>query len=199
MSEIGRLLRAGIDGCVVGCWVDQVTVPRFGGLVRIEIENEYEIYGMIHDIHVDDDGLVRQLLSAQSVSTAVIEDNRRNRNVPVEISVLFLGYQEGMGFYQMLPPRPPLSLDTIHPCAEAEIRRFLGLGFGYFRHLLRKRDLPVGEMLAAHLQQAGEVMGSHWLHEATQELIMLLRDDYERLIELMGALKSANLNYEGEE
>ena len=60
--EIGRLLRASIAGFVVGCRVNQLTAPSFGALVRVPLEANYQIYGLIYDIHIDDDGLVRQLV-----------------------------------------------------------------------------------------------------------------------------------------
>lgn len=196
MTEIGRLLRSGIQGCVVGTWVDQVKVPQFGGMVKIVVEPDYSIFGLIHDIHVDDDGLVRQLLSAQNVQMEVIEDNRRNRNVPVEISVLFLGYEEGGELFHLLPPRPPLSLDEIHPCTDGEINDFTDQGFGYFRHVLRDTEIPSGELLASHLKDVSRVKSTTWLNEASQELIVQLRDDYPRLMALMGALRDAKLQFE---
>ncbi|HLF90293.1 MAG TPA: hypothetical protein VI451_15200, partial [Anaerolineales bacterium] len=58
--EIGRLLRAGTSGFVVGCRVSQLDAPSFGGLVRVPLGRGYQIYGLIYDIHIDDDGLVRQ-------------------------------------------------------------------------------------------------------------------------------------------
>ena len=48
----------------------------------------YQVFGLIYDIHIDDDGLVRQLVTAEGVSDEIILDNRQNRNVPVEVSVI---------------------------------------------------------------------------------------------------------------
>ena len=56
-------------------------------------QGDYQVYGLIHDIHIDDDGLVRQLVTAEGVEEAVIADNRMNRNVPLEMSVLSVGYR----------------------------------------------------------------------------------------------------------
>ncbi len=194
--EIGKLLRASITGCVVGCAVTQLETPQFGGMVRIPLERGYQVYGLIYDIHIDDDGLVRQLVTAGlPVSQEIIADNRLNRNVPVEISVLFSGYEQDECVYHLLPPRPPLTLDAIYPCAAAEMARFTCAGrgrFGYFRHILRAADLPVGELLAAHLKQAGDANRAlgfpEWLSQATQELIILLRDDYPTLMSVLGAI-----------
>jgi hypothetical protein len=116
-----------------------------------------------------------------------------NRNVPLEMSVLSVGYRLSGQIYHLLPPRPPLSLDVILLCDPDELRRFTSAGrFGYFRHVLRFQDLPVGEVLAAHVQQAGRVHAAAgdaaWASRATQELITLLRDDYPTLMQVLGAL-----------
>lgn len=194
--EIGRLLRAGTAGFVVGCRVNQLDSPSFGALVQVPLENGYGIYGLIYDIHIDDDGLVRQLVTADGVDENIIADNRVNRNVPIEMSVLAVGYCQQGRIYHLLPPRPPLSLDVIYLCEQEELIRFTRQGrFGYFRHILRASDLPVGELLAAHLQQAQVAhvaAGNHaWSGDATRELITLLRDDYPTLMGVLSALGDA--------
>jgi len=192
--EIGRLLRAGTTGFVVGCRVSQLETPTLGALVSVPQDGGYEIFGLVHDIHIDDDGLVRQLVTAEGVHDSIIADNRINRNVPLEISVLAVGYRQAGEIFHLLPPRPPLSLDQIFLCGEEEIRQFTSAGrFGYFRHVLRAKDLPVGELLAAHIlqaQQAHQQAGkNNWTEAATQELIILLRDDYPTLMAVLSALR----------
>ena len=194
--EIGRLLRAGTTGFVVGCRVSQLDSPSFGALIRVPVEDNYQIYGLIHDIHIDDDGLVRQLVTAEGIDEAVIADNRVNRNVPIEMSVLAVGYQLDGRIFHLLPPRPALSLDTIYLCNEDELRSFTLTGrFGYFRHILRATDLPVGDLLAAHINQvqAAQVKNGNenWGVKATQELIVLLRDDYPTLMSVISTLGDA--------
>jgi hypothetical protein len=194
--QIGRLLRASTSGFVVGCRVTQIDSPSFGALVRVPLEDSYAIYGLIYDMHIDDDGLVRQLVTAEGVEPSVIADNRLNRNVPLEMSVLAVGYEQAGRLYHLLPPRPPLSLDEIYLCGSRELCRFTGSGrFGYFRHLLRNQDLPLSELLAAHLQQAQQAHAQagnpDWIHAATQELIVMLRDDYPTLMSVLGALADA--------
>jgi hypothetical protein len=194
--EIGRLLRAGTGGFVVGCRVSQLESPSFGALVRVPLENGYQIYGLIYDIRIDDDGLVRQLVTAEAMDENVIADNRINRNVPVEMSVLSVGYCLDQQILHLLPPRPPLSLDVIYLCEPDEICQFSPPGkFGYFRHVLRSKDIPTGELLAAHLRQANQAHlaagNPAWGKQATQELIVLLRDDYPTLMDVLGALQDA--------
>ena len=192
--EIGRLLRSGTTGFVVGCKVQQISAPSFGAMVRVPLEEGYQVYGLIYDIHIDDDGLVRQLITAENISEEVLRDNRENRTVPVEIGVQVLGYEEGGRIAHLLPPRPPLSLDVIYLCTAEEVVRFTGAGrLGYLRHILRDPKLPTDELLAAHLKQARsahEAAGDQdWFGEAVQEVIALLTDDRQRL---MGVLAAAS-------
>jgi hypothetical protein len=195
--EIGRLLRAGTTGFVAGCRVSQFTVPAFGELVRAPLGDSYQVYGLIHDIHIDDDGLVRQLVTSDNVSDEVLKDNRERRIVPVEMAVLAIGFEQDGKIYHLLPPRPPLSLDVIYSCDDADVARFTSAGrFGYFRHILSAKDVPIGEVMAAHLEQAARAHGRNgfeWRERATHELITLLRDDYGALMGVLGALSDLSV------
>ena len=191
--EIGRLLRAGTTGFIAGCRVNQLDAPSFGALVRAPLGNGYQIFGIIYDIHIDDDGLVRQLVTADNVSAEVMRDNRERRIVPVEMSVLAVGYEQDGKIFHLLPPRPPLSLDVIYKCDEKDIARFTER-FGYFRHILNSKDVPVGEVLAAHIQQASAAHKDKvWKEKATHEVITLLRDDYPTLMAVLGALSDVSV------
>lgn len=188
--EIGRLLRAGTTGLVAGCRVTQMDVPSFGALVHAPLGQGYRVFGLIHDIHIDDDGLVRQLVTADHVSAEVMHDNRERRIVPVEISVLSVGYEQDGVVHHLLPPRPPLSLDVIYLCDDPDVVLFTAR-LGYLRHILRSTDLPIGELIAAHLQQTARAHGAAgeaWKQKATREIITLLRDDYPMLMSVLGAL-----------
>ena len=188
--EIGRLLRAGTTGFIAGCRVNQLSVPSFGALVRAPLGDGYQVYGLIHDIHIDDDGLVRQLVTADGVSEEVMKDNRERRIVPVEMSVLTVGYEQDGKIHHLLPPRPPLSLDVIYLCDAKDMEKFTQR-LGYFRHILNGKDVPVGEVAAAHVLQASKAHGKNevvWREKAIQELITLLRDDYPTLMSVLGAL-----------
>jgi len=194
MTEIhvGRLLRSNIRGCVAGCQISQ-DFPQFGEMVFIPLKEQIKIFGLITDIHIDDDGLVRQLAAAGDVPDEVIEDNRFNRNVPVEMNVLFIGHENKGKISHRLPPQPPLSLDSMLTCGSDLTRVFTRAGrFGYLRHILLTDDIPTADLLAAHLAQAGSAhaeVGDHkWQMEAIREVITLLRDDHERLTAVLGAI-----------
>lgn len=202
MIQIGKLLRASSSGCVLGCKTSQDYVPEFGSLVRIPLEDKrgYQLFALVYDIHVDDDELVRQLVTSQEAPPEVIMDNRLNRNVPLELSALFVGYRLADQIYHLLPPRPPLALDAIYACTPEELHHFCASGrFGYFRHILRAGDLPVGELLAVHLKQVDEAARERncpeWATRAAQELITLLRDDYSTLMSVLSALADAGIEF----
>ena len=133
---------------------------------------------------------MRQLVTAGEVRDTVIADSRLNRIVPLEMSVLAVGYEEKGKIFHLLPPRPPLSLDVIYLCTDGELSNFTSAGhFGYFRHILEAKYLPIGEVLAAHILDVKTKTGdSGWVERATQELITLLRDDYPTLMSVLGAL-----------
>lgn len=162
-------------------------------MTLVSLGNNYKIFGLIYDIHIDDDGLVRQLITAQDVPEEYMRDTRENRNVPVEIGVLALGYAQDGIVSHLLPPRPPLSLDEIFLCTPDEIAAFTGAGrMGYLRHILRDQDKPVAELLTAHLRNAREVqeqMGHpEWFDGAVEELITLMKDDYPTLMTVLGVV-----------
>lgn len=194
--QIGRILSAATTEFVVGCRVNQLEAPGFGNLVRVPVIEDLQTYGLIYDMRINDDGLVRQLVTAHGVDEAVINDNRVNRNMPVEMSVLVVGYQHGEQIKHLLPPRPALSLDMITQCSPEEIVAFTSAGrFGYLRHVLRAENAPVGELLAAHIAQAESAHRAagdeSWGQRVAAELITLLRDDYATLMNVLSALGDA--------
>jgi len=196
MNDIsaGRLLRSNTRGCVVGCHVSRPS-PAFGSMIYIPTETG-RIFGLVYDIHIDDDGLVRQLAASGSVPDEVIFDNRTNRNVPVEMSIIFIGYSIDKKISHLLPPRPPLSLDEMYICDAGDLRKFTNAGhFGYFRHIISEQDMPVGELLSAHLQvvNAAQKDGGNpnWINEAIQEIIVLLRNNHELMTNVLGAISDA--------
>jgi hypothetical protein len=134
------------------------------------------------------------LVTADNVSAEVMRDNRERRIVPVEMSVLSVGYEQDGKIHHMLPPRPPLSLDVIYACDEKEIKQFVTSGrFGYFRHILNNKEIPVSEVIAAHINQVREKTNDQkWVDDATHEIITLLRDDYPSLMSVLGALSDVN-------
>ncbi|MBI9050651.1 MAG: hypothetical protein JEZ00_14615 [Anaerolineaceae bacterium] len=200
---IGRILRANATGCMVGCQIDQADIPAIGDMVYIPIPQDERVYGIICNILVDDDGLVRQLVTSEQIAESVIQDNRLNRNVPLEMEVRFIGHTRQQKAMHLLPPRPPFSLDSMIRCSANDMRNFLTAGkYGYFRHLLRDQSPFFEEILSAHLRtvhhSAASLLPINWLNDAINEIIFLLRDDYESLMKVLSALSDADLILQSE-
>ena len=123
---IGWVLRASTIGFTVGCRVLQPNAPQFGDLVKVPLpDDDTNIFGLIYNVQVQDDPAVRQLILAGEMEPEAVLDQRENRLVPIEISVLVIGYQLGNSdIVQGLPPQPPLSLDMLIMCDDAELRAF---------------------------------------------------------------------------
>lgn len=195
-DEIGRILRASTTGFDVGSRVQQLEAPSFGCLVKAQpIDAREAIYGLVYDMHIDDDPLVRRLILAENPRQSVIEDQRNNRLIPIEMSTLTVGYSLNGEIVHGLPPRPPLNLDPVHICTgRDEILAFTDEP-GYLRLVIRAAgtQVPVDQLLVAHIRQVYELRGEDaaWALRTVQEVIELLRSDYELLMPTLETLSEA--------
>jgi len=195
--EIGRVLRASTQGFAVGCRVNQLNAPAFGSLVKAQPADEREaIYGLIYDMHIDDDPLVRRLVLTEPHDETIIKDQRENRMLPVEMSVLAVGYRQNGDIRHSLPPRPPLNLDPVLLCADADEVRQFSDNLGYLRLIERAAEgnhVPVDQLLVAHITSVYHIRegDAAWALGVVQELIELLRSNYDVLIPTMEALSNA--------
>lgn len=186
-GPIGHVLRAGTPGFSAGARVNQIGAPAFGMVVRAQprTDDREAVYGLLYDIHIDDDPLVRQLVLADAVSEETIRDQRYHRIVPLEISVLAIGYRHASGEVRYtLPPRPPLSLDPIYLCGPEETREVTSR-FSYFRLVLNAAHVPGEQLLASTLLIAAETLPEDerypFLVQAGREAASLLGGELTRL------------------
>jgi hypothetical protein len=165
----------------------------FGSLVKVCLADGIEVYGLIYDVRMDDDPFVRQLAaSAEDLRPEYIEDQRRHRQVPIEVSVLVAGFRNGSQIHRRLPPQPPLSLDVMLPCSDDELVEFTS-GLDYLGTVLATPDLPTDELLASHLRYAALARGDDggdFLLRAGRELARLLTMDLLRLEALLRRMRS---------
>ena len=196
MSEItvGRLLRANTRGCVVGCHISQ-SPPPLGAMVYIPLENR-KIFGIVYDIHIDDDGLVRQLAASDTITEEVIQDNRLNRNTPIEMSIIFIGNQFDNAISHLLPSTPPLSLDKMYLCGNEHILDFIRSGkYGYFRYFIAEQNAPIPDLFTAHFHAVYKALPvserEQWKECAITAVIALLQDNHILLANVLGAIGDA--------
>jgi len=187
---VGRVLRSSTASLTLGTKTLAADVPRFGGFVKVAAPDGGDIIGLIYDVVIEDDLFARQLIGAE-VSAEYIADQRQNRQVPIEISVLVVGHAREGKMYQYLPAQPPISLDEMVTCSDAEVMQFTA-DFTYFRTVLNAKDAPADELLAASLRLAATargLQGRDYLVRAGRELSRLLAFDAVRLEGLLRRIK----------
>jgi hypothetical protein len=187
---VGRVMSSSTTHFSIGTKILAADVPRFGGFVKVAAPDGGDIIGLIYNVLIEDDLFARQLIGAE-VSAEYIADQRQNRQVPIEISVLVVGHAREGKMYQYLPAQPPIALDEIVTCHRDEIVQFTA-DFTYFRTVLNAKDAPADELLAASLRLAAAARGSQgreYLVKAGRELSRLLAFDAVRLEGLLRRLK----------
>ncbi len=187
---VGRVLSSSTASFSIGTKTLAADVPRFGGFVKVAAPDGSQIIGLIYDVAMEDDLFARQLIGAD-VGDEYIADQRLNRQVPIEISVLVVGHIRDGKIYQYLPPQPPIALDRIVTCSREEIVRFTG-EFTYFRTVLDAKEARSDELLAASLRASAEArgaMGREFLVRAGRELSRLLAFDAVRLEGLLRRIR----------
>lgn len=190
---IGRVLRSSTVGFAGACRLPEPDVPCFGGYVCAAIQrNTATVVGLVYNVNIDDDLFARQLAVADGLSETYVADQQQNRQVPVEFSVLAVGYQAAEGYVQALPPQPPMTLDPIHMCDDAEIRAFTA-SLDFFRLVLATMEVPSDELLIAALRAAAAARPPaerrDFLIDAGRECARLLSRDLLRLDNLIRRLK----------
>lgn len=190
---IGRLLRASTTGYVFGCSTPEPEAPLFGAFVRAQAQQgRSEVIGLIYNIAIADDPFVKQMAATPDLDEVYIQDQRLNRQVPIEVSVLAIGYRIGSVIHHGLPPQPPVALDRIHLCAAAEVLAFTAR-LDFIRLVLAAADAPADELLAVSLREAAALRPPAdrlpFLRTAGAELARLLSRDLARVDNLLRRLK----------
>jgi hypothetical protein len=177
------VLRANTRSYVFGTRVPKEDVPVFGAFVktRIRLRNA-TVFGLIYNIEVQDDGMTKMLSVADDVAPEDLEW-QRNRRVPVEASVLCVGYEEeGQPIRHALPAQPPITLDDVVSCTREDVQRFTRR-FDFFRLVLDSRDVPCDELLAASVRLAANTHDDPdgFTRDCGRELARMLVTDGTRL------------------
>jgi len=189
---IGRVLRSSIRGFVAGSHIPEPDVPVFGSFVKAEIQRgATELIGLVYDIQIADDPFIRQLVLQEQPDQVAVADQLRNRLVPIEVSVVAVGYRSGDGFFHGLPPQPPIMLNRILICDAAEVRAFT-TRLDFLRLLLDSREVPADELIVSCLRLAAQARPEPerrlFLVEAGRELTRQMGADVVRLEALLSRL-----------
>jgi len=190
---VGRVLRSSTQGFTFGCRVMEPETPAFGAFVKVALDSGVDVIGLIYNVALEDDPLVRQMLMTEDLPPEYILD-QRTRQLPIEVSVLSVGYRQDGRIIQTLPPQPPLTLHKIVGCRDEEIRAFTE-SFRFFRLVIEAKDVSGDALLSAALLQGAAVRGGGptgqaYLIRAGRELVKLLGHDLNRLQGILDRLRS---------
>lgn len=175
--------------------------PPLGALVRVRAGDGMAIYGVVAAAGTD--GLD---VGARPVPRARdgCEDGDIYREHPDLAHVLrtcfrclVVGFREGSRVRHYLPPSAAPIHFSVALCRPAEIEEFTG-AFDYFRMILAAPNLPVEEVLAAHIRRAAaeRCPPSASVEEpyrfsvrAGREVAALLRSDHQRLVTILQRIR----------
>jgi hypothetical protein len=186
-------MRSSTAGFVFGCALPEPDVPHFGDYVMAPAQRgQSDVIGLVYDIIVQDDAFVRPLVAAAGgVPDEYIEDQRANRQVPVEVSVLTIGFRANGSFEQGLPPQPPVTLDKIRACTAEDVLAFTER-LDFLRLVIDAQDAPGEELSVAALQAAITCRPAqnraHYRRTAGRALAKLLSRDLSRLERILRRL-----------
>lgn len=192
---VGRILRASTRGFDCGTHSNSINeTHNFGAFVKAPIANDEQIFaiGVIYKMEIKDDQLVTELVMGEHVPFNVLQDQRQNRMIPVEIKVLNVGYMDKMGFVHSLPPRPPMSLSDVELCTLEEVYTFTHR-FDYFRLILGASEVPTDDLLAATVRGAASVRPEeefgNYLVACGQQIARDLSNDLKRLSHILALIR----------
>jgi hypothetical protein len=192
---VGRVLRASTRGFACGTHSVRIDEKHtFGAFVKTPVANEplINVIGLIYSVEIKDDQLVSELVMADNVNGNVLRDQRENRMVPVEISVLNVGYMTNGTIVQSLPPRPPMSLSEVYLCSEGEVFYFTQQ-YEFFRLILNAPEVASDDLLASCLQYASFAYPPEEQYEfrvkCGRNLARLLSNDLKRLSYILALIK----------
>lgn len=186
------VLRASLIGFTAGCRLLLRDVPHFGDLVKVQLHPDFDLFGLIYEVNVRDDPVVRQLVLADVLEPELVLDQRENRLAPIELNVLAVGYALEGRISKGLAPQPAINLDALIICSETDLREFTQ-NLLHLSVILNSPQIPADELVVSHLRQAAAVRlpetRYRFLVEAGRELARLLASDLSRLEGILKRIK----------
>jgi hypothetical protein len=198
-TPIGEVIAASITGVTIeACHkggkegIPESNRPDFGSFLKVASEEDgvqtvAVVYNVItgpsdHLHKAQALGLTREQLKAEQPQIFAL--------LRTEIRAVTVGYFQNKQVIQHLPPKPPQMHDFVFPLSDSEVEQ-VSEDLGFLRLVSTVSEVPTDELLAAVIRQAYRARGNDYdfLVTAGQALSQLYRDDYERLISVLGKIK----------
>jgi len=187
---IGRVIESSARAFRVGCRLTAEDIPAFGSFVQTA-RGETTIIGVIYDLMLQGDELTRMVALQEVPPQEIQRDMIENRNIPVQIGVLTLGYMRDRLVHYGIPPQPPALLEPVYTCLPDQIRRFTEQP-DFIRPLIEAREAS-DEVLAAAVGAAAAARPApsqrDFLIRVGQEVVRLLADEPVRLGQILRRIR----------
>lgn len=192
-SFIGRVIESSARTFLVGCRLTAEDIPAFGSFVQTA-RGETTIIGVIYDLVLQGDELTRMVALQDIPPQEIQQDMIENRNIPVQIGVLTLGYMRDRFTYHGIPHQPPALLEPVYACQPAQILQFTQQP-DFIRTLVEAREAS-DDVLAAVVHAAAAVRSDDssrqdFLIQIGRELVRLLADEPNRLGQVLRRIRMA--------
>ncbi|MEY3990276.1 MAG: hypothetical protein RI985_1357 [Chloroflexota bacterium] len=170
--------------------------PAFGSVVRVQTrEPDVDIYALVYDVRtVSREPGGRAVIRGVSYTGETLQNEEIYRAHPdlaevlqTEFSAWIVGYRRGQTVYHRVPAQTAPVHYSVYACTPDELQQF-GQQFGYIGMVVHAQQLPVDELVGAVIRQ---IAVAHTPNErdytvrAGRELASLLRDDFERLRQIV--------------
>ena len=159
--------------------------PPFGSFVKTGAEPV--IYGLVFNVCTHSiEPNRRPTAYGKTEHELRMEQPQIFELLKTEFEAVIIGYEDGRGPQQVLPPQPPHIHSFIYPCAEAEIKTLTSNG-DFMRTILNVCRLPSDDLIIASVRNAwhARALEMPYLVSLGKNLCRLIRDDYDRLSSIM--------------
>lgn len=173
-------------------------MPEFGCWVMSQDEESgNQIYGVVYHATTSPIDSVHR---ARALGLSLEELRQQQPQIfamlKTEFRVAIMGFQapnlarEPTGpVFQYLPPRPPQVHQAVYRCSPAAVLAFTEQ-IDFLRTLLGLTQAPVDSLVAAVVRQGYQLrnLDRAWLVQAGRTLSTLLKDDYDRLRQILSQI-----------
>jgi hypothetical protein len=178
-----------------------LAAPAFGAMVQAQTHDpQVQVYAVVYDIRtVSREPGGRAVVRGKSYTGQELFNDEIYRAHPdlsevlqTEFAAWVVGYRRDTTVYQRIPAAPPPVHYSVEVCDEPALRQF-GMQSGYARMLLQASQVPSDELLAALIRAIADAHAPNereYLVRVGRELALLLRDDFERLRQILARLTS---------
>ena len=197
--RIGEIIESSTQGFTAGSYA-LLQAPVFGALVQAHTPaTDVRVFALVYDVRTQSrEPGGRAVLRGKSYAGKELHNEEIYQAHPdlsevlqTEFMALTVGYRQGARIYQRLPAAPPPVHYSVEPCTTEDLRA-CGASFGYMRMVLQAPQVPSDELIAAairHIAEAHDAEARAYALRASRELIAMMRDDFERLRQIVARLR----------